>query len=97
MNIGTNIKIVRTARGIKQADIAEQLNIAPNYISMIEANKRSPSLTMIKKIAKVLNVPTSVLVLDDKEFENIQNENIKQITTSLKLLLVDYYTEDSTI
>lgn len=55
MNIGTNLKILRIARDISQKELAEQVGITHNYLSMIENNSKTPSLTLLEKIAKNLN------------------------------------------
>jgi transcriptional regulator with XRE-family HTH domain len=49
-----NIKAYRTKMGLSQLKLADLVDTAPNYIAMIEAEKRFPTDTMLEKIAAAL-------------------------------------------
>ena len=49
-----NLKIYRNESGYSQQKLAELVGTAPNYIAMIEGEKRFPSDTMLEKIAHAL-------------------------------------------
>jgi transcriptional regulator with XRE-family HTH domain len=49
-----NIKAYRTEMGLSQLKLAEMADTAPNYIAMIEAEKRFPTDTMLERIAVAL-------------------------------------------
>jgi transcriptional regulator with XRE-family HTH domain len=53
--IAENIKAYRKEKGISQLKLANLIDSAPNYIAMIEAEKRFPTDTMLEKIAVALN------------------------------------------
>lgn len=59
--IGSNIKTIRVLKNIKQKDLARELGITPNYLSMIENNSKKPSLTLMEKLAQVLEIPLVTL------------------------------------
>lgn len=59
--IGKTIKLLRTSAGIRQKDLAKKLNISSNYLSLIENDKREPSISVIERISKELDVPVSYL------------------------------------
>jgi len=61
MNIGKAIKLCRTQRGISQAELAQQAKCSVSYLSMLENNKRDPTLSTMTSIAHALRVPTSIL------------------------------------
>jgi len=61
MNIGKAIKLCRTQRGISQAELAQQAKCSVSYLSMLENNKRDPTLSTMTSIAQALRVPTSIL------------------------------------
>lgn len=46
---------------MRQKDLAEKVGIQPHYLSLVEAGKREPSITVLRKIASVLDVPVSLL------------------------------------
>lgn len=63
MNYGRAIKIVRTASGLSQAELAERLSIGASQLSLIEAGKRQPSLKVIHEISDALKVPPHLITL----------------------------------
>jgi transcriptional regulator with XRE-family HTH domain len=52
--LAENIKTYRKERGISQAKLAEMANTSPNYIAMIETEKRFPTDTTLERIARAL-------------------------------------------
>ncbi|MCT8978272.1 helix-turn-helix domain-containing protein [Clostridium sp. CX1] len=63
MTVGDNIKRIAEEKGLTMYRIAKQGEISNSYISEIVSNKRkNPSITIIKKIASVLNVTIDELV-----------------------------------
>lgn len=64
MGIGKTIKFLRMTKDLKQSDLADQLNVSTNYISLIENDKREPSLSFLNSLSDVLNIPVGLLFLD---------------------------------
>ena len=60
--IGENIRFYRNLRSLTQTALARKVQVAPAYISQIEANQRVPSLKVTRRIATVLGIEMSVLV-----------------------------------
>ncbi len=60
--IGENVRFYRNLRGLTQTALARKVQVAPAYISQIEANQRVPSLKVTRRIAEVLDLDLSVLV-----------------------------------
>jgi transcriptional regulator with XRE-family HTH domain len=52
--LAKNIKAYRNEIGMSQLKLADLVDTAPNYIAMIEAEKRFPTDTMLEKIATAL-------------------------------------------
>jgi transcriptional regulator with XRE-family HTH domain len=52
--LAKNIKAYRNEMGFSQLKLANLVDTAPNYIAMIEAEKRFPTDTMLEKIASAL-------------------------------------------
>lgn len=59
--VGKNIQRQRKLQGLTQEALAEIVNVNRAYIGHIEQGRRTPSLTMLDKIAKALKVPVSEL------------------------------------
>lgn len=60
--IGENVRFYRNLRGLTQTALARLVQVAPAYISQIEANQRVPSLKVTRRIADVLGLEMSVLL-----------------------------------
>jgi transcriptional regulator with XRE-family HTH domain len=61
LEIGTNIKTIRTAKKIRQKELADRLGITQNYLSMVENNVKKPSLALMEKLSNILNAPLHLL------------------------------------
>jgi XRE family transcriptional regulator, regulator of sulfur utilization len=64
MGIGKSIKFLRMAKGLKQSELATILGKSTNYLSLVENDKREPSLSFLKNLADELEVPLSLFFLD---------------------------------
>jgi transcriptional regulator with XRE-family HTH domain len=59
--VGKTIQRQRKLQGLTQEALAEAVNVNRAYIGHIEQGRRTPSLTMLEKIARVLKVPVGEL------------------------------------
>ena len=57
-----NIKKVRLARGMTQAEAAELLGISSSVYSRYETGKRVPPLDMFEKMVDIFDVPSDYLL-----------------------------------
>lgn len=71
MNTGHIIKLIRTADGLGQGDLAKKLNVSRTYLCQIENGRKQPSLSFLRHFACQLSVPLPLLVVG----EQMQNEN----------------------
>lgn len=63
MNVGQAIRWFRQRRGISQGDVARCAACSVSYLSLLENNKRDPTLSTVAKIADALHVPVGTLFL----------------------------------
>ncbi len=89
MQFGKTLKLIRVLKVIKQKDLAEKLGISPNYLSLIENDRREPSLSFIRAISKELGVPVSFLFLDTTSEEHMTDEQ-KALFGKIKNLLREF-------
>jgi len=61
MNVGQAIRLCRTRQGTSQSAVAQQADCSVSYLSMLENNKRDPTLSTLTKIAQALRVPVGLL------------------------------------
>ena len=65
---GKRLKKIRIDANLTQEQLAEKIQVSPDFISLIERGERSPSLETIAKIASALNKDISELFrFDDEE------------------------------
>lgn len=85
MAIGKNIKLYRTIVGLKQKELAQMVEVKESYLSSIENDKKEPSLSLLKKISKALNIPLSMLFWEDVDSLNTNSpeDKIKKILFEL--------------
>lgn len=59
--LGMRIRYLRKQKGMSQLDLALEADINKNYISDLERGNRNPSLMILEKIAKALDVSLEIL------------------------------------
>lgn len=59
---GKKVREVRLKQGLSQGDVARRLNLHRSYVSGIERGVRNPSLKVVQKIAKALEVKVNDLL-----------------------------------
>jgi transcriptional regulator with XRE-family HTH domain len=60
-SFGQNVKKMRGASGLTQERLGDKADLDPTYISGIERGVRNPSLLIISRIARALEVPLAKL------------------------------------
>ena len=60
--IGKNIRKYRIQKSMKQAELAEKVNVSPQHICHIEKNKSTPSLSILVSIANELEIDLNSLL-----------------------------------
>lgn len=66
------IKYLRMEKGVKQAELAKYLNVAPNTLSNWENDNFEPDFSRLKKIAEYFNTTTDYIIgkTDDPTLPN---------------------------
>jgi len=64
--IGKRIQALRKQRQLSLSELARRSHVAKSYLSAIERNvQTNPSLQVVERISKVLDVPVQALVTED--------------------------------
>jgi transcriptional regulator with XRE-family HTH domain len=83
-HLGSNIRHYRIQSGFSQAKLAEMVNMATNYLGLVENGKKFPSADMIERIAAALGKDaTDLFVLTPIE------QNWKETILSKMSMLID--------
>jgi len=95
MKIGSLIKKIRTIRGLTQVQLAQQIGITQNYLSLIETDKKTPSNAKIKELSKHLQLSEEALIFlstepPDELDQYKRRDYIKLQHNILSLLVFDH-------
>lgn len=90
LNIGRTIKVLRVSAGLKQLDLANRVKVSPNYLSLVEADRKEPSLSLLKKISNALDVPLAFLVWESMDQTRSLDAEQRNVHLKLKETLLDF-------
>lgn len=60
--VGARIRDRRAQLGWTQADVAKKIGCRPNYVGYLEAGARRPSMKVVERLARVLDLDAGVLL-----------------------------------
>lgn len=63
MNIGENLRLLRTEKNITQTEIAEKLGITQVFISRVENNTKKLSVEQVFELSKILGCSTDAIII----------------------------------
>lgn len=71
--IGRRIQLLRREKQLSLSELSRRANVAKSYLSAIERNvQTNPSLQVIERISRVLDVPVQSLVTQDGEMSYLK-------------------------
>ncbi len=82
MDIGSKIRSIRNRKKITIAHMCEETGLSKGFISNIENNNTSPSISTLQTIASFLKVPLPYLLLEKDEHMTVIRKNEREVTTS---------------
>jgi transcriptional regulator with XRE-family HTH domain len=59
---GATLRAARRSRGLTQEEIAERADFDPTYTSLLERGLRTPTLTVLLKLAEALQIEPAELI-----------------------------------
>jgi transcriptional regulator with XRE-family HTH domain len=62
MSLGKELLRARKAAGLTQEELAFKAGIARNYVSLLELDRKSPTVKMLVKLCRALGVRASRIV-----------------------------------
>lgn len=89
MSIGKTIRFLRIGRSISQGKLARNLGVTASYLSLVEHEKREPSLAFLKKVAQHFDVPVGFLLLHDVSADRLKPRQ-KKLFLEIRRNLLDY-------
>src|SRR6266446_3970285 len=83
MHQGEWIKLLRTKRKINQKEFAKKTKISPNYLSLIEGGKRTPSNNYLKQAANTLEVPVNLFLWEKVNFTKFTDPDTRKLAKKI--------------
>ena len=78
-NVGKNIRILRTKKGMTQDELAEKLFVSRQTVSNYENGKSNPDIDMLMKIAEFLDTDANALIYGIPVRPDTKKERIKSL------------------
>lgn len=82
MDIGSKIRSIRNRKKITIAQICEATGLSKGFISNVENNNTSPSISTLQTIATFLKVPLPYLLLEKDEQMKVIRKNERTVSTA---------------
>jgi len=79
MNLGKRLADLRRKRGLATGELAVRAKVTSGFISQLEHNKTSPSLTTLQRVAAALDVPLTYLLLEDDLRPQVVRQHERQV------------------
>ena len=79
MNLGKRLADLRRKRGLATGELATRAKVTSGFISQLEHNKTSPSLTTLQRVAAALDVPLTYLLLEDDLRPQVVRKHERQV------------------
>lgn len=90
MRIGSIIKTERKNRGLSQKQLADHCSITVTYLSLIENDKKEPTVSLLRTLAENLHLPLPILLfmsLDDEDIPESKKEFFNIVKPSIDSML----------
>ncbi|WP_028784755.1 cupin domain-containing protein [Thalassobacillus devorans] len=84
MDIGSTIRAVRKRKQITIAQLSEGTGLSKGFISNMENNNTSPSISTLQTVAQFLGIPLPYLLLEKNQRMGVIRKNEREITTHNK-------------
>ena len=62
MSLGDELQRARIKAGLSQEELAFKAEISRNYVSLLERNKKSPTVNLLLRLCRALGVRASMIV-----------------------------------
>jgi transcriptional regulator with XRE-family HTH domain len=88
--VGKTIRALREAQGLSQAELAKRAELTSSFLSLVENDRRMPSLKVLSRISDALNVSADVIVWDAVKLPANLEKPDRQICEAAKVVVRRY-------
>lgn len=100
MSLALRIRKIREIRGLKQSNVARELNITQQSYGNLESHQNNPKLETLMRFCEVMKLPLSFLLdpnipITDENIELFSNKGMGEIYSNYEQMKnrLEYYEE----
>lgn len=86
MSIGKRMQALREAKALSQTEAAERIGKTQNFLSLLENDKREPSLSTLNALADLYEAPLAAFFFDPRTHALVDKLRIEFDTVSFRRL-----------
>ena len=75
--IGNKLRLLRTRKGLSQADVAAYLHVSRSCYQAYEGGTREAARQTLNRLAEFFETPIEVIVNDNLEIDNVVKETVQ--------------------
>lgn len=94
MNLGESLRQVRVKKGFNQKSFCKKIGVSQSYLSLVERNKKTPSVEILKKISKGVGMPVAILwwfTFEENDVETEKVEKFRLLKPSIDNLITEIF------
>lgn len=88
MTVGQCIRYLRASAGLTQRELATRVGLSAPMMSLVEADKRDPTIRLLRAVARELGLPSAVVLAaamasDPDTPRSASSRKLRRLTTQL--------------
>jgi XRE family transcriptional regulator, fatty acid utilization regulator len=87
--VGAAIRSLRASAGLNQRELADAVGISGSMLSLIESDKREPTIRFLRDVARVLGIPAAALLVAALTDEPDASQSLPTLETEKIRALAD--------
>jgi transcriptional regulator with XRE-family HTH domain len=85
--LGQAIRSFRVRKGLSQKELARLSHITPSFLSQVESEHRTASLTVLSRIARAMGVTPEVLIWEAVELPETMSQDDRKMCEFAKIVV----------
>lgn len=97
MKFGSTIRQLRKKKGLNQQFLADRIGVTQTYLSLLESDRKTPSINLINSLSRELKIPPSILAyltLDKGEISKNKHDAFEKINPLIEDLIQQILIDD---
>ena len=91
-SVGSILKALRVTKNISQGEMAQKLEVSQNFLSLVENDKKTVSLTTLTNFAEKLNISKEFILIAASDIPPELTERQKKFFEKMQQSMLKYLT-----